>query len=185
MRKLNRREIVLLGVVGVAAAVLGGLWLFRRHTEAAPVLSTGSMAADAPAIARIDLARLDAPRPGAEAGRRNLFEFGSIVRDEQEEPVIVATPRPAATPPPGGVLSAETSPAVPSLPPLNLKYIMSVENAAGVKAAILVTDKKEVLIGQAGQVIANRYRVARIGLESVDLEDVASGQSRRVPLRSQ
>ena len=40
------------------------------------------------------------------------------------------------------------------------------------KVAVLVTDRREVLTGQAGEVVANRYRIARIGLESVDLEDV-------------
>jgi hypothetical protein len=79
--------------------------------------------------------------------------------------------------------AAATVPVTPSLPPLNLKYIGSVENKAGVKVAVLVTDRREVLTGQTGQVVANRYRIARIGLESVDLEDVASGQSRRIPLR--
>jgi len=74
-------------------------------------------------------------------------------------------------------------PIRPSRPATNLKYIGSVENKAGVKVAILVTDRREVLTGQAGQVVANRYRIARIGLESVDLEDVGSGQSRRIPLK--
>jgi hypothetical protein len=48
---------------------------------------------------------------------------------------------------------------------------------------VLLTDRDEVLTGQAGQVIANRYRISRIGIESVDLEDVGTGQSRRIPLR--
>ena len=71
----------------------------------------------------------------------------------------------------------------PPLPPLNVKYIGSVENASGVRVAVLVTDRQEVLTGQLGQVVANRYRIAKIGLESVDLEDVATGQSRRIALR--
>ena len=49
--------------------------------------------------------------------------------------------------------------------------------------AVLVTDRNEVLTGQSGDVVANRYRIARIGIESVDLEDVATGQSRRIPLK--
>jgi len=48
---------------------------------------------------------------------------------------------------------------------------------------VLMTDRREVLTGQAGEMVANRYRIARIGLESVDLEDVGSGQSQRIPLR--
>ena len=82
---------------------------------------------------------------------------------------------------PGDALAR--GPVTPSLPPLNLKYIGSVENKAGVKVAVLLTDRREVLTGQAGQVVANRYRIARIGLESVDLEDVSSGQSRRIALK--
>jgi hypothetical protein len=93
----------------------------------------------------------------------------------------VPTPRPVL---PGAEGSASAGgPTTPGLPPLNLKYIGSVESKAGVKVAVLLTDRREVLTGQAGQVVANRYRIARIGLESVDLEDVGSGQSRRIPLK--
>jgi hypothetical protein len=66
---------------------------------------------------------------------------------------------------------------------MNLKFIGSVGNEAGVKVAVLVTERNEVLTGQAGQVVANRYRIERIGIESVDLEDVGTGQSRRLPLK--
>jgi hypothetical protein len=66
---------------------------------------------------------------------------------------------------------------------MNLKFIGSVGNEAGVKVAVLVTERNEVLTGQPGQVVANRYRIERIGIESVDLEDVGTGQSRRLPLK--
>ena len=140
-----------------------------------------------PAVPRIDLARIDAPRGEDSAGRRDLFAFGRAAEPEEDRtppPVVappLASPGAGAVGPPGGAVAA--LPVTPSLPPLNLKYIGSVENKAGVKVAVLVTDKREVLTGQAGQVVANRYRIARIGLESVDLEDVGSGQSRRIPLK--
>jgi hypothetical protein len=66
---------------------------------------------------------------------------------------------------------------------MNLKFIGSVGNAEGVKVAVLVTERNEVLTGQPGDVVANRYRIARIGIESVDVEDVGTGQSRRIPLK--
>jgi hypothetical protein len=78
---------------------------------------------------------------------------------------------------------APTPPPVPRLPALNLKYIGSVENAKGVRVAVLLTDRNEVLTGQPGEVVANRYKIAKIGFESVDLEEVGSGQVRRIPLR--
>ena len=49
---------------------------------------------------------------------------------------------------------------------------------------MLVTDKNEILTGKVGEVVANRYKIGKIGFESVDLEDVTSGQKRRIPLQS-
>jgi hypothetical protein len=52
------------------------------------------------------------------------------------------------------------------------------------KVAILITDKNEILTGKVGEVVANRYKIGKIGFESVDLEDVTSGQTRRIALRA-
>jgi hypothetical protein len=49
---------------------------------------------------------------------------------------------------------------------------------------VLLTDKNEILTGKVGEVVANRFKIGKIGFESVDLEDVTSGQTRRVALRS-
>ena len=182
MRKLSRREKGLLGLLSVVGVAIGFAYL--RDSGSAPAV-LGRPRAEKPllSVARIDLSRLDAPRGENEAGRRDLFAFGQAPRDREDEPppptVIVATPPPG----PAGGPGAESALATPSLPPLKLTYIGSVENKAGVKVAVLLTDRREVLTGQAGQVVANRYRIARIGLESVDLEDVGSGQSRRIPLK--
>ena len=187
MRKLSRREKGLLGLLAVAAVALSA-WALR-HPDAPSVLGRSRPERPLPPVPRIDLARVDAPRAENEAGRRDLFQFGAArEREEEAPPAALAPPSPGATAP-GGVAgdapgeAVASGPVTPSLPPLNLRYIGSVENKAGVKVAVLLTDRKEVLTGQAGQVVANRYRIARIGLESVDLEDVGSGQSRRIPLK--
>jgi hypothetical protein len=188
VRKLSRREKGLLGLLAVAVVALSA-WALR-HPAAPAVLGRPRAERPLPPVPRIDLARVDAPRPQSEAGRRDLFAFGAAREPDEQEasPVEVAKGPPGAAGPgalaggaPGEAVAA--GPGTPSLPPLNLKYIGSVENKAGVKVAVLMTDRKEVLTGQAGQVVANRYRIARIGLESVDLEDVGSGQSRRIPLK--
>lgn len=182
LRKLSRRETVLVALLGVVIAALASWWLWPagKLPLARPRLETGPTP---PPIPNVDLARLDRPRPDADAGRRNLFDFGSAPAPPPvAPPVVVATP-PAQGRPGLDPLDAAGAPVVPTLPPLNVRYIGSVENAAGVKVAVLVTDRQEVLTGQPGQVIANRYRIARIGLESLDLEDVATGQSRRLPLK--
>jgi hypothetical protein len=184
VRKLSRREKGLLGLLALAAVAVTG-WALR-HSDAAPaVLDRPRAERSLSPVPRIDLARIDAPRGENPAGRRDLFAFGRAAEPEEDRapPPVVATP-PASTGA-GGTPgdTAAAMPATPSLPPLNLKYIGSVENKAGVKVAVLITDRREVLTGQAGQVVANRYRIARIGLESVDIEDVGSGQSRRIPLK--
>jgi hypothetical protein len=177
----------LLGLLAVAAAALS-IWALR-HPDAPAVLGRPRPERPLPPVSRIDLARLDALRTENEAGRRDLFAFGAAREREPEAPPGGLAPPPSGATAPGGAGggvagdAVASAPVAPSLPPLNLKYIGSVENKAGVKVAVLLTDRKEVLTGQAGQVVANRYRIARIGLESVDLEDVGSGQSRRIPLK--
>jgi hypothetical protein len=182
LRKLSRREAVLVALAAVAVVAAASWWL--RSPDGLPLVRTRT-AADVPGpIPRVDLARLDQPRATAAGGRRNLFEFGPAPAPAATPPpVVIPTPKP---PLPGGPGMADGSgqpPGPPPLPPLNVKYIGSVENASGVRVAVLVTDRQEVLTGQLGQVVANRYRIAKIGLESVDLEDVATGQSRRIALR--
>ncbi len=183
LRKLSRRETVLVALLAVVIVGLTVWWLWPAEGSL-PLARQRPDQGEPPPVPRVGLARLDAPRSDAEAGRRNLFDYGSA---PAPSPAVVApTPLPIPTErPPLAPGMAETGggPLVPSLPPLNVRYIGSVENATGVKVAVLVTDRQEVLTGQPGQVIANRYRIARIGLESVDLEDISTGQSRRVPLR--
>jgi hypothetical protein len=191
VRKPSRRERVLLGLLAVAVVAVSA-WALR-HSDTPAVLGRPRPERPLPPVPRIDLARLDAPRTENAAGRRDLFQFAAAREPEEEAPSGTVAPPPSGGPAPGGVAAGAaggapgdavaSGPVTPSLPPLNLKYIGSVENKAGVKVAVLLTDRKEILTGQAGQVVANRYRIARIGLESVDLEDVGSGQARRIPLK--
>jgi hypothetical protein len=179
-RKPTRRETVLLGLLAVAVVTVG--WWLLRTPDAAVTHARRAAEAVRP-VPRIDLARLEQPASSEEAGRRNLFAFGAAPAPAQVEPPPIVLPtRPAVTAPTTTDAAADAGGA-PALPPLNMKYIGSVENSAGVRVAVLLTDRQEVLTGEAGQIVANRYRVARIGLESVDLEDVNTGQSRRIALR--
>jgi len=49
--------------------------------------------------------------------------------------------------------------------------------------AVLLTDRNEILYGQVGQQVANRFKILRIGFESVEVFDEGAGQSRRIPLK--
>ncbi len=179
--KLKRREGLIISLLVVTAAV--ALWQQLGGLGTTPArLSRSDPEAPLPLIPRIDLARLEGPQADVEVGRRDLFAYGlreQATFDPEAQPTSAPTPTTAL--PPAADPSAR--PGQASLPPLNLKFIGSVGNAEGVKVAVLVTDRNEVLTGQSGEVVANRYRIARIGIESIDLEDVATGQSRRIPLK--
>jgi hypothetical protein len=178
--KLSRREIALLGLLAVVALV--GRWAIRTPDSAPVARARPRQEAPAAAVPRIGLDRLDKPRGEVEVGRRDLFAYGPRVAEaappaatpQPPPPVVTTGPPPAADPAAAGR---------PALPPMNLRFIGAVGNARGVKVAVLLTDRNEVLTGQQGDVVANRYRIERIGIESVDLADVGTGQSRRIPLK--
>jgi hypothetical protein len=125
-----------------------------------------------PDVPRIDLNRLEAPRSKSAAGRRDLFDFG-VPPTPPPTPVPVTVPTPVPTP---------VVPTPTPLPPLTVRYVGAIEDKRGLKVAVFLTDKEEVLTGQAGQLVGNRFRIVRIGLESVDIQEVGSDQTRRIPL---
>jgi hypothetical protein len=135
-------------------------------------------------VPRIDLARLEEPPSDVEIGRRDLFAYGAPRRTaEVAERPAMPPPAPRPTRPTATAAGGPAGQLGSGLPPMNLRYIGSVGNEHGVTVAVLVTERNEVLTGQPGDVIANRYRIEKIGIESVDLEDVGTGQSRRIPLK--
>jgi len=170
------REGLLIGILVLLLAAGGYFWTRSRSLSPSTSRPRAAAGSAGEGIPRIDLARLGQERPETTAGRRNIFDFGV-------PPTPPPTPPPPPTAPPVAEMMVPTPPPAPRLPALNLKYIGSVENAKGVRVAVLLTDRNEVLTGQPGEVVANRYKIAKIGFESVDLEEVGSGQVRRIPLR--
>lgn len=162
------------GIVAVAAWA----WMRGDTPLAEPLAAAGQPARTAqaePDLPRIDLDRLDRERTPGVVGQRNLFDF-------------VVPPPPPTVPPPPTAPAEEGPPVVtvptpPPLPPLNIKYIGALQNERGLKVAMFMTDRKEIVTGQAGEVVANRFRVMRIGIESVDIQELGSDQVRRIPLK--
>jgi len=176
-RKLSPREARLLAVTVLLLAVVA----YRLRSTSGSPTATSARSAESKLdeLPRIDLARLDAAPKESKAGGRDIFEFGPP--PAAETPAAAPTPEPAPVP---MVDLAPTPPPVPTLPPMNLKFIGSLDNSRGLKVAVLMTEKNEILTGKLGEVVANRYKIDRIGFESVDLQDVTSGQTRRIALRA-
>ncbi len=177
---------------GLAIALLAiavGLWVSRDGStprpdpEGPPAGGTGTGRRSGGAeLPRIGLERVELSRPERPVGQRDLFDFGPAPvpsLDRQPLPTLPAGPRPTpvvvATPPP--VARSE-----PSAPPVKVTFIGSAERR-GSKVAVLLTDEQEVLTGRVGQLVANRFRIVEIGIESVDIQDVGSDRVRRIPLK--
>ena len=166
-------------LAGLVAALAAALWLELRPRSAAfaPLLAAADSAGGkAQPLPRIALSRLDAKVAAATAGGTDVFQFGAPSAKmapqgapPRVEPVVPVTVVPIASP---------TSPPVPVM---NVKYIGSVDDKKGLKVAVLMTDRKEVLTGRPGDVVANRLKIVSIGLESVDVQDVGSDHVRADP----
>lgn len=173
-----KRDRVTLAIAGVVLAVLGAvLWLRPVAGTTGVVLGGGTRdegPRQGPAPPLIGLGQLTGDRPKVEVGKRDLFAFAP-------EPTPPPTPEPPptlATPPP-----PPTMPTPTPLPPLTWKYIGTLESQPGLKVAMFMTDKKEVLTGQVGDTVGNRFKVVKIGLESVDVQQVGADRTERLPLK--
>lgn len=170
----ERRVQVMAGAGALLLAVLAWLWLRGGAPASSGPGSRQAAGAVGGAVPRIGLDRL-AQRGGPLApGKRDLFDYGAPPPTPEPPPTMapvptLPTPEPIPTPTPP--------------PPLTVKYMGSVDNGKGVQVALFVTDKKEVLAGQVGETVMNRFRVMKIGYESVDIQQVGFDQVQRLPLK--
>lgn len=176
---MGRKELFA-GLLVMVLAVVG--WNAFSRSGGAPEKAALRLEAGSE-VPAIGLDRLGRPDPGAASPSRDVFKFGRDSRADQNPlptPVIRLAPLPSATPFP----TPEAEPTPTPWPPLNLTLIGIVDNGAGRKIASFVKDGEILLVGQAGQVLGNAFRVIRIGAESAEIEELGSGRTRRLPLKT-
>lgn len=128
--------------------------------------------------ASVDLQAMQQEPPPYEGRGRNLFDYGRAPSTKGPEmpPPSVADVLPPAT----------TTIGPPPPPRINLKFAGLVTKPQGekkIKYAILL-DGQNIYTGTEGEVVANRYRIVEIGLESVTVTLTNSSASQRLPLKS-
>lgn len=191
MVKNRRRQVVLLATLGVAAAA--SLYYGFGGGPGAPYSGGTAKSRDAASfevdeVLPIDLDRVAKLRESAARDGEIELDFDRGGRggsaSGQPTPMVVAPPVVAPATGLRGVDGEEGAgpPVGPALPPMNLRYLGAVQAPDGAWFAALVTDRKELLTGKEGDVIANRFRIVKIGVESVDLLETTSGRQRRVRL---
>ncbi|HMJ82664.1 MAG TPA: hypothetical protein VK504_05835 [Vicinamibacterales bacterium] len=167
---IERRQVWLLGLLlAVLTVVAYRAWTSTSATPARTSNEAGAAASSAgrsgqatpqrPAAPDVRLEALDGTRPKPGGGDRNLFRFKP--KAPPPAPPVERLPPPVAPVPTG-------PPPPPPVPPIPLKFIGTLERN-GQKIAILSDTTGHVSYGPEGATIDGRYRIIRIGAESIEL----------------
>jgi len=166
----ERRRQMLLGAVAVVLAmVLYRIWPSTSASSAPSSNGRGGATAErqqqapaAPTAPDVHLGVLNGERPKPAARERDVFRFKS----KPPPP-----PPPPITPPAPPVNPAPTGPPPPAPPaPIALKFIgLMGLPSRDVKIAVLSDGVNLPFYGKEGEVILGRYRILKIGVESIEI----------------
>ena len=123
-----------------------------------------------------------------QGGQRNLFQFSTA----PPPPAALKGPEPKVTPKTPAQIAKELAqqkaaqkPSKPPVVPINLKYYgYSSTRGESAKRAFFL-DGDEILVATEGDVVKKRYRVVRIGVSSVVMEDTQSKTQQTLPLQEE
>jgi hypothetical protein len=177
----RRRQLILAALVVVLLGVVYRLW---TATTSAPAAASNRSAGSAPAARStaterggvrgtagaddkgiqapdVHLEALNAERPQPEA-ERNLFRFRPKAPPPAPPPVerpSVTAPAPPPPPPPGP----------PPVPPISLKFIGILDVPGRGQKIAALSDGRNTFHGVEGDIIEGRYRILKIGVESIEI----------------
>lgn len=115
---------------------------------------------------------------------RNLFQFGARKPKVTPPPAEAPKPEPSASKP-----SASSSdgpppePPKPTAPPVTMKYYGYVNRPGDARKRAFLMDGEEIFVAVEGEVIKKRYRVVRIGINSLVVEDMDFKSQQTLPLQ--
>ena len=124
-----------------------------------------------------------------QGGSRALFEFSAAPPPKAPDPgkiiptkpvAVVKPPVPVAPPAP----SKAVEPVKPQAPPIPLKFYGFTAARGGPKRGFFL-ENEDVFVANEGEVIKRRYKVVRINLNSVIMEDTEFKQQQTLPLVDQ
>jgi hypothetical protein len=142
-----------------------------RSSGAATDRSRKEGAAEGTIDVRLESLEAERPKPGPTD--RNLFRF-------REKPPPPPPANRGATPPQPAPPNPESAgpPQPPPLPPIPLKFIGMFKTAGDRKIAVLSDGSGPPYHGAEGDLVAGRYRILKIGEESIEVA-YADGRGRQ------
>jgi hypothetical protein len=176
----ERRTLMMLGALAV---VLGVAAVYRYWPSTAADAPAAPSARGTPRTAGggaqeliapdVHLEALERERPTPGDIDRNLFRFKS---------------KPAPLPPPGPVAPRAADPPAPPVPvgppppppvpPIPFKFIGILEVPGQARRVAILSDARGVYHGREGDIIEGRYRILKIGTESIEMAEV-DGRARQ------
>ena len=167
----KRRQQILLALLLVVLAVAGyRAWTSTsavpqpasNGTSPAPAARRAAQPQTAASAPDVHLEALDADRPKPGLVERDLFRFKPKPPPPAPKPIAqpVAPPVPTGPPPP------------PPPPPIPYKFIGLVESGPTKRLAVLSDGRGLPVYGREGDIIEGRFRIVRIGAESIEMEHI-------------
>lgn len=167
----DRRRLVMLASI---LAIVSAIGLYQLWTPATPPgvpaprpaarggarAGTGKAAVSAPDV-HLHALKAEKPAPDGDP-HRDLFRFNA--RRAPEQPA-----RAQAAPAPPPRTESAGPPAPPPLPPIAMRFIGLVEGADQARRIAILSDGRGIYQGREGDIIEGRYRILRIGVESVEM----------------
>jgi hypothetical protein len=177
-----RQKIILAGLVVVLAllvifvvlpAISGGGASGGRPggrsggaSRGQPAAATGNAGAVTTGVVDVRLERLTTERLDPLEGGRNPFRMGAAPAPTRGQ----AAAGPAEPSGPIGPPAPVGPPPPPAVPPIPLKFIGIVTRPAPAGKIAVLSDGRNVFSGEEGKSVDGRYRIVRIGEESVQIE---------------
>ncbi len=122
-----------------------------------------------PSAPDVRLEALTAARPSPSEAARNLFAFKAKV----VPPSVPIQTRPR--PDDAGIVP----PSPPPVPPIALKFIGVLEPIGAARIAVLTDGLGAPIYGKEGDTVLGRYRILRIGAESIEMDHL-DGRGRQM-----
>jgi hypothetical protein len=172
--KRQKQLLVGLGAALAALALFQALPLVmgdepvaaNREVAAPAAQPRGAAGRKLDAVDQVQLAKLEQEWPAPGETRRNPFTMNAPPPPPSEAPAAGSKPAEPVAPP-----VATGPPPPPPIPPITLKFIGVISSDSLGKIAGL-SDGKFVYRGREGQIVEGRYRIVKIGEESIQIEYV-------------
>ncbi len=121
---------------------------------------------------------------GYEGVERNLFLFGAPKPKVTTPPpgeaastaALAAAAKPAGNDPPA-------APSKPPPPPITMKYFGFANRQGDARKRAFFMDGEEIYVAAEGDIIKKRYKIVRVGINSVVVEDLDHKSQQTLPLQ--